>query len=182
MKRCARLVRDGAPALHGELARVDAASAARINMNDAPRILRALEVFEMLGEPLSALQADTKPALAREQWVGVALMPSREALYAAIDARFDAMLQSGALEEVSAFAARGLDPVLPANKAHGAPALMAHLRGELSLQEAAEIGKRDTRRYAKRQFTWMAGQMTVWPRIAETDPLVRAARVLEAWG
>lgn len=178
----ARLVRDGAPALHGELARVDAASAARINMNDAPRILRALEVFEMLGEPLSALQADTKPALAREQWVGAALMPPREALYAAIDARFDAMLQSGALEEVSAFAARGLDPVLPANKAHGAPALMAHLRGELSLQEAAEIGKRDTRRYAKRQFTWMAGQMTAWPRIAETDPLVRAARVLEAWG
>lgn len=178
----ARLALVGAPALHGELARVDPASAARINMNDAPRILRALEVFEMLGEPLSALQADTKPALAREQWVGLALTPPREALHAAIDARFDAMLHSGALEEARAFAARGLDPALPANKAHGAPALTAHLRGELSLQEAAEIGKRDTRRYAKRQFTWMAGQMAAWPRIADTDPLARLARVLEAWG
>jgi tRNA dimethylallyltransferase len=177
----ARLAREGSQALHGELARVDDASAARISPNDAPRVLRALEVFETVGEPLSALHAATAPPLAREQWLGVALTPPREALYAAIDARFEAMLAAGALEEVSAFAARGLDPALPAHKAHGAPALMAHLRGELSLQEAAEIGKRDTRRYAKRQFTWIKGQMSDWARIAEVDAGERLARVMAMW-
>ena len=77
------------------------------------------------------------------------------------------MLEQGALEEVRAFAARNLDPTLPATKAHGAPALSAHLRGEISLQAATETGQRDTRRYAKRQFTWIANQMPDWPRIAE---------------
>ena len=97
---------------------------------------------------------------------------------AAINARFDAMLGEGALDEVRAFAARGLDPALPAMKAHGAPALMAHLRGEIVLDEAAEIGKRDTRRYAKRQFTWIAGQMPDWPRLpaVDLDERVRAAQ------
>lgn len=164
-----RAAREGAPALHAELAARDALSAARIEPNDTPRILRALEVLQMTGESIVTLQAGTKPALARDEWRGVALTPEREALYAVINARFDAMLAQGALDEVRAFAARGLDAALPATKAHGAPALMAHLRGEMSLAEAAEIGKRDTRRYAKRQFTWIGGQMPDWPRIAETS-------------
>jgi tRNA dimethylallyltransferase len=63
-------------------------------------------------------------------------------------------------------------------KAHGAPALMAHLRGEMTLDEAAEIGKRDTRRYAKRQFTWIANQMPEWPRIAEEDRSARLSAAL----
>jgi tRNA dimethylallyltransferase len=176
-----RLARDGAPALHAELARVDAVSAARISPNDAPRILRALEVYETTGEPLNALQAATAPALKREQWVGVALTPSRAALYEGIDARFEMMLKAGALNEVRAFASRALDPALPANKAHGAPALMAHLRGEMSLREAAALGQRDTRRYAKRQFTWIAGQMSDWSRIEATDAPLRLSQVLSAW-
>ncbi len=162
----ARFEHEGAPALHAELARADAITAARLSPNDAPRILRALEVLETTGESISVLHANTEPPFARTHWAGVALTPDRDATYAAINARFDAMLAAGALEEARAFAARKLDPVLPAMKAHGAPALMAHLRGELSLTEAAEIGKRDTRRYAKRQFTWIAGQMSDWPRIA----------------
>ena len=81
------------------------------------------------------------------------------------------MLEAGALEEVRAFAARNLDPTLPAVKAHGAPALSAYLRNEITLADAAEISKRDTRRYAKRQFTWIGGQMADWPRVAaETLP------------
>lgn len=177
----ARLAREGAPVLHGELERVDAASAARIGINDAPRIVRALEVFETLGERLSTLHGETKPALARDAWMGFALTPPRAALYETIDARFEAMIEAGALEEVRAFAERGVDPALPANKAHGAPALAAHLRGDLSLQAAMDVGKRDTRRYAKRQFTWISGQMSDWPRIAETNAQVRLERVLEAW-
>jgi tRNA dimethylallyltransferase len=161
----ARAEREGSPALHAELAARDPVTAARIQRNDAPRILRALEVLDTTGESISALQAETKPALACEQWAGIALTPDREALYPVVNARYDAMLEAGALEEVRAFAARRLDPTLPAMKAHGAPALMAHLEGDMPLAAAAEIGKRDTRRYAKRQFTWIANQMPDWPRV-----------------
>jgi tRNA dimethylallyltransferase len=175
-----RAAREGAPALHADLARVDPVTASRLEPNDAPRILRALEVFETTGESISALQAATAPALPRDQWTGFTLAPDREALYAAINARFDAMLAAGALDEVRAFVARKLDPAFPAMKAHGAPALMAHLRGEMPLPDAAEIGKRDTRRYAKRQFTWIAGQMPDWPRVAAAslEARVQAAQSL----
>jgi tRNA dimethylallyltransferase len=173
-----RAAKEGAPALHAELAQLDPQTAARLEPNDAPRILRALEVLETTGESISALQANTKPALAPDEWAGLVLTPDREGLYAAINARFDAMLREGALDEVRAFAARKLDPALPAMKAHGAPALMAHLRGEMTLDEAAEIGKRDTRRYAKRQFTWIANQMPEWPRIAEEDRSARLSAAL----
>jgi tRNA dimethylallyltransferase len=174
----ARLQSEGAPALHAELVARDAETAARLAPNDAPRILRALEVLETTGESISALQAATRPALSAAQWRGLALMPKREALYAAIDARFEAMLAAGALEEVRRFAARGLEGSLPAMKAHGAPALMAHLRGEMSLADAAALAKRDTRRYAKRQFTWIAHQMPSWPRIADAGLEERVARAL----
>jgi tRNA dimethylallyltransferase len=173
-----RAALEGAPALHAELARRDPATAARLEPNDAPRLLRALEVLEATGESISALQAATKPPLAREQWAGLALTPAREALYGAIDARFAAMLEAGALDEVQAFAARGLDSALPAMKAHGAPALMAHLRGELTLAAAAEIAQRDTRRYAKRQFTWIGGQMREWTLVSEVELAQRMAASL----
>jgi tRNA dimethylallyltransferase len=176
----ARAEREGAPALHADLARRDTVTAARLKPNDAPRILRALEVLETTGESITTLQAKTKPALAPSQWHGVALLPDRETLYAGIDARFDMMLAAGALDEVRAFAARKLDPALPAMKAHGAPALMAHLRGELLLAQAAEIGKRDTRRYAKRQFTWIVNQMPDWPRTAAADIETRVTQTLAA--
>jgi tRNA dimethylallyltransferase len=169
-----RLAAEGAPALHAELARFDPKTAERLNANDAPRVLRALEVFETTGESISALQAATRPPLAQNQWAGVKLLPERGALYGAIEARFAAMLANGALGEARAVLARNLDPALPAMKAHGAPALMAHVRGELSLEEAAEIAKRDTRRYAKRQFTWMANQMGDWTPITAPDLDARA--------
>jgi tRNA dimethylallyltransferase len=173
-----RVEREGAPTLHAELAARDPQIAARLEPNDAPRILRALEVLESTGESIAAFQADTKPALAVDEWRGLALTPDREALYAAINRRFDVMLEQGALDEVRAFAARGLDPTLPAMKAHGNPALAAHLRGEMSLADAAELGKRDTRRYAKRQFTWIANQMPNWPRVGERDLASRVAAAL----
>ena len=173
----ARAESEGAQALHAELMRLDPQAAARLEPNDAPRILRALEVWEATGESITALQANTKPVLASGDWVGVNLMPERNRLYATIDARFDGMLAAGALDEVRTFAARDLDASLPAMKAHGAPALMAHLRGKLTLSEAAEIGKRDTRHYAKRQFTWMANQMPDWTPVASEDMEPRVAAV-----
>ncbi len=87
------------------------------------------------------------------------LAPDRDRLYARIDARFDAMLKAGALDEVARLAARHLDSLLPAMKAHGVPALIRHLAGEITLEEAAVIGRADTRHYAKRQFTWFRHQL-----------------------
>lgn len=174
-----REAHEGAPALHAELAARDPQTAARLEPNDAPRILRALEVLETTGESISTLQTNTKPALAADDWRGLVLTPDREKLYATINARFDAMLAAGAIEEVQAFAARQLDPPLPAAKAHGAPALRAYLAGALTLEEAAEIGKRDTRRYAKRQFTWIGGQMPAWPRVAAEALDQRVAAALD---
>jgi tRNA dimethylallyltransferase len=156
----ARLERDGIEALHAELARRDGASAGRLKPRDRARIARALEVVEATGRSLTDWHRDGLPPLLPPGQVrALFLAPERETLYARIDARFDAMLAAGALDEVAALAARQLDPLLPAMKAHGVPALIRHLRGEITLDAAAAIGRADTRHYAKRQFTWFRHQL-----------------------
>jgi tRNA dimethylallyltransferase len=156
----ARLERDGIEALHAELARRDGASAERLKPRDRARISRALEVVEATGRSLTDWHRDgLPPLLPPGQFRALFLSPERETLYARIDARFDAMLAAGALDEVAALAARRLDPLLPAMKAHGVPALIRHLRGEITLAEASAIGRADTRHYAKRQFTWFRHQL-----------------------
>ncbi|WP_315736885.1 tRNA (adenosine(37)-N6)-dimethylallyltransferase MiaA [Bradyrhizobium sp. SZCCHNR1093] len=155
-----RLDRDGVEALHAELARRDPAAGARLNVRDRTRVARALEVIEATGRPLAEWHAETTPPLLPAgSYRALFIAPERETLYARIDARFDLMLDRGALEEVEQLAARGLDPLLPAMKAHGVPALIRYLRGEISREEAAVIGKADTRHYAKRQFTWFRHQL-----------------------
>jgi tRNA dimethylallyltransferase len=156
----ARLERDGVESLHAALALRDPESAARLNLRDRTRIARALEVIEATGRPLAEWHREGQPPLLAEgDYQALFLTPDRETLYARIDARFDVMLTKGALEEVEALAARGLDPLLPAMKAHGVPALVRYLRGEITREEAATIGKADTRHYAKRQFTWFRHQL-----------------------
>jgi tRNA dimethylallyltransferase len=156
----ARLEREGVEALHAELARRDPASAERLKPRDRTRIARALEVVEATGRSLTDWHRDgLPPLLPQGSFSAVFLDPDRNELYARIDARFDAMLAAGALEEVASLAARRLDPLLPAMKAHGVPALIRHLSGEIALDEAAAIGRADTRHYAKRQFTWFRHQL-----------------------
>ncbi|SPP93802.1 tRNA (adenosine(37)-N6)-dimethylallyltransferase MiaA [Bradyrhizobium vignae] len=156
----ARLERNGVEALHAELARRDPPAAERLNLRDRTRIARALEVIEATGRSLLDWQQEGQPPLLpKDSFRAVFLAPERDELYARIDARFDAMLGAGALREVERLAARHLDPLLPAMKAHGVPALIRHLRGGLSLEEAAGIGRADTRHYAKRQFTWFRHQL-----------------------
>lgn len=156
----ARLERNGVEALHAELARRDARAAERLNLRDRTRIARALEVIEATGRSLLDWHQEGQPPLLPQgRFRAVFLAPDRDELYARIDARFDAMLGAGALKEIERLAARQLDPLLPAMKAHGVPALIRHLRGELSLEEAATIGRADTRHYAKRQFTWFRHQL-----------------------
>jgi tRNA dimethylallyltransferase len=156
----ARLERDGVEALHAALALRDPVSAERLKPRDRSRIARALEVVEATGRSLSDWHRDgLPPLLPPGTFQALFLDPDRDRLYARIDARFDAMLKAGALEEVAGLAARRLDPQLPAMKAHGVPALVRHLKGEIALEEAAVIGRADTRHYAKRQFTWFRHQL-----------------------
>lgn len=148
------------PALHERLAAIDPKTAAALRPSDRQRVLRALEVFAATGRPLMEWQVRPGvPILAREDTIAVFLSVEREALWKRIDARFDAMLATGALEEVRRLMQRKLDPASPAMKAHGVPWLVRHLRGEISLEEAAAGGKADTRRYSKRQETWFRHQL-----------------------
>ena len=156
----ARLDRDGIEALHAELSRRDPVSGARLKPRDKARVARALEVIEATGRSIADWHSEgLPPLLSPANVTAVFLAPERAELYERIDRRFAAMLQQGALEEVKALAARGLDPILPAMKAHGVPALIRHLRGEIDLAEVMTIGATDTRHYAKRQFTWFRHQL-----------------------
>lgn len=159
-----RLQREGSPALHVELARLDPATAKRVTINDRSRISRALEVVLATGRPLSDWHFEGLPPLIDSKRVAkVFISCERKELVHRIERRFAAMLKSGALEEVRRLAARGLDPSLPAMKAHGVPWLIRHLDGEISLEEALAGAVMDTRRYAKRQLTWFRNQMQDWP-------------------
>jgi tRNA dimethylallyltransferase len=174
----ARLARDGVEALHAALMQRDPASAERLKPRDRIRIARALEVVEATGRSLTDWHREgLPPLLPSGTFTAVFLSPERDELYARIDARFDAMLKAGALDEVAALASRQLDPLLPAMKAHGVPALIGHLNGERTLEEAAVIGRADTRHYAKRQFTWFRHQL---PEFEWVKPEEAGARLQQA--
>lgn len=159
----------GEAAFRDRLAQVDPAAEARISPADRQRLSRAWEVYAATGTSLSDWQARTDPALEPASWNAVALEPPRQALYDRCDVRLENMIDQGALDEVAALAARELDPALPAMKAVGYRELAAYLRGETSLAEGLDAAQRETRRYAKRQSTWLRGQMTDWPRIDAVD-------------
>jgi tRNA dimethylallyltransferase len=177
----ARLASDGVSALHAELKSRDPAAAARLMPGDRARVTRALEVVLATGRSLLDWQEDNKPpGLDAARAAKVFLMPDRDELLRRIDTRFDAMMASGALDEVRALAARNLNPNLPAMKAHGVPWLIRHLRGEMTLEQAVDQAKRDTRQYTKRQATWFRNQLPdfIWvepPRaLAEIEGQLQA--------
>lgn len=164
--------------LHAELARRDPDTAARLRPSDPQRILRALEVLEATGKSLSSFQAErASPLLDMQNVLAVFLAPERQALKARIDARFEAMLESGALQEAAALGERRLDPALPVMRAHGVPHLLAHLDGAISLGEAARLAKRDTRTYARRQWTFARHQLPLfhWVSPEEAEALILRA-------
>jgi tRNA dimethylallyltransferase len=164
----ARLASDGVAALHAELESRDPAAAARLMPGDRARVTRALEVVLATGRSLLAWHDAGNPArLEASRAAKIFLMPDRDELMRRIEKRFDAMIAAGALEEVRALAARGLNPDLPAMKAHGVPWLIRHLNGAITLADAVEGGKRDTRLYTKRQATWFRNQL---PDFAWVEP------------
>ena len=166
----------GPAALHAELRGRDPALAARLVATDPQRILRALEVIDATGVSLAEWQGETAPpVLCAEAALKIVVAPEREPLYAAIDARFDRMMAEGALEEARALARLGLDPGLPAMRAHGVRELLAYLAGAISLDEAVAKAKTSSRRYAKRQMTWARRFMADWEWVPESAAAVEAA-------
>jgi tRNA dimethylallyltransferase len=162
-------IREAARALHAELgpagfharlAERDPVAAARLSPADTQRLLRAWEVVTATGEPLAQWQARQEPA-PRWRAAAIVLMPPRDALYAALDQRFLAMLGGSAVEEVRTLVARGLSPRLPAMKAVGVPEIAAWLSGTLDREDAVAAAQQATRRYAKRQFTWLRHRFEV---------------------
>lgn len=162
---------------YADLVARDPGAKERIDPQDKQRTARALEVLIATGRPISSFHGEQAPVLKPGEWVGAALTPPREQLYARIDARVDIMMKQGALEEARRLWQRKLDPELPAMRAHGMPGFVDYFDGRISLADALERCKRDTRRYAKRQMTWIAHQFTLWPRIPSLAVEIRT-RVL----
>jgi len=157
----------GAEAFHAELAARDPASAS-LRVGDTQRTLRAMEVLEATGEPLSYWQTKAgKPVLAGLRLVRFVLSPPRAVLHTRIDARFDAMLEAGAMAEAAAL--EGLDPALPGTKILGLRELLAVRAGAMDPTSATRLAKTATRQYAKRQLTWFRHRMAGWRWIEAQD-------------
>lgn len=163
----ALLASEGAAALHERLAHADPATAALLRPTDGQRLARAWEVWCGTGRGLAAWQGSAGPP-APWRFRLLLLDPPRPLLREAIAARFVHMLGEGALDEVRALLAQGLDPALPAMRAHGVPELSAHLRGEIALDEAARQAVLATGRYTKRQATWFRHRASVDPQLTHT--------------
>jgi tRNA dimethylallyltransferase len=171
----------GAPALWQRLAALDPDGAARIERNDLRRIVRALEVLELTGAPMSEHQRrhDHRRVAPRYPALLVGLCPDERAeLYRRIDARVEQMMEAGLLEEVRALRAAGHGPALRSQAAIGYAELHRHLDGDLPLPEAIELAKRNSRRYARRQLSWYRGdEQVAW----HPDPSAVAIAGLERY-
>lgn len=148
-----RAEREGAEALYAELQAVDPAAAARIDPRNVRRVVRALEVYHVSGQTISAQQAKQAPPY-RVLWIGLT-MPRPE-LYARADARIDRMVAAGWVDEVRSLVARGYSLDLPAMSALGYREIGEYLQGELALEEAIALIKRHTRRFIRHQYAWFS--------------------------
>lgn len=153
----------GTAALHAELARVDPAAAAKIDPNDEKRIVRALEVFRLTGEPMSVHQAkhDHRSMPARYPARLVGLAPPREELYRRIDARVDQMIEAGLEAEVERLRAAGYVPPLRSQQAIGYAELHEVAAGQVERPRAIELIKRNSRHYARRQLSWYRADTSI---------------------
>jgi len=169
----AELAARGTPALRAELEAVDPIAATKIEKNDQKRIIRALEVFRLTGEPMSTHQArhDHKTVPPRYEFRLVGLSPERELLYPAIDARVDQMIEAGLEAEVASLRAAGFCPPLRSQQAIGYSELHQAASGELDRARAIELIKRNSRHYARRQMSWYRSDpsITWYPQAGAVD-------------
>jgi tRNA dimethylallyltransferase len=144
----------------------DPRAEARIEISDRQRLVRAHAVGLHTGKSITDWHDETRPGLDRGTWKPVVIEPARDVLYARCDARVPPMIADGVLDEVRALMARKLDSAAPALKAVGVREFSAHLRDEISLEDAIKATQQETRHYAKRQLTWLRNQTPDWPRIS----------------
>lgn len=168
----------GLQALHDRLARIDPLAASRIHRNDPQRTLRALEVWELSGRPLSELQATAGQPMPYRAIKLVRSPVAREELHERINRRFLTMLDRGLVEEVEGLVARGdLHPDMPAMRSVGYRQVWAWLRGEFTREEMVERGQAATRQLAKRQMTWLRSEQAChW--LDESGDVLQQARAL----
>ncbi|WP_295557220.1 tRNA (adenosine(37)-N6)-dimethylallyltransferase MiaA [uncultured Hyphomicrobium sp.] len=171
---------EGAPAMHAILAERDPEMAGRLRRTDPQRLVRALEVLEATGVSLARWQEmPGNPVVRVEETHAIVISRERDELRARCDARFDDMVARGALDEVRTLLALGLSPDLPVMRALGVKQLAAAVEGKLSLSEASELAKAETRQYTKRQMTWMSRNMKSWKWLLAQDMESLAARIID---
>lgn len=179
-----RAAREGWPALHAELARLDPAAAARIRPGDRQRIQRALEVIAIIGGPISARQREDLRGASAAADLRLVLAPADRAAHAArLARRFEDMMRSGLLEEVRALHARGdLHAGLPSMRLIGYRQLWAHLEGRCTLDEAVQQAVVATRQYARRQLTWLRAEPGAeWFDAGDPGAVARLSARVEGW-
>jgi tRNA dimethylallyltransferase len=149
--------RSGSTALYERLVEVDPEYASRIHPNDLVRIVRALEVYEKTGQPISRLQRQWKSGETRYRFIAFCLIRDRDELYGRIERRVDRMIQEGFVDEVRRLLDMGYSRELNSMRTFGYRELASYLCGEMSFDEAVELTKRRTRQYARRQIIWFRG-------------------------
>jgi len=175
----ARAEEEGAAAMHAELAARDPEMAERLAPTDTQRIVRALEVFAATGVSLAQWQrVPREPVLNLADTIPLLVSVERDELYRRIDARFEAMMADGALEEVLQLMQRGLSPSAPVMTALGVRPLLRHVAGELPREAAIEAAKTETRHYAKRQITWTRSNMISWNTLSEKEMKTHGAEIV----
>ena len=155
----------GVAYLRSEAEHTDPIATARVLGNDPQRLTRILSVYEETGRTLTDWQSNTRPIIPEIFCRCGVLMPERAALYERINARFANMIDNGGLAEAKAVFAKGYDPTLPIMKAIGLQQLGPYIEGAATLKESIKMASRDTRRLAKRQFTWFRGQGKNWVKV-----------------
>jgi tRNA dimethylallyltransferase len=175
----ARVEREGVASLAAELERVDPAYAARVDKQNSRRVIRALEVYQRTGRPISSCRTRVPPDFS---WRAIGLACEREELYRRIDARVDAMMAAGLLEEVRGLIERGYSRSLPSMSGIGYRQLCQHLAGELSLDEAVERIKTETHRLARMQRNWFrpGDDRITWIDVTRGDSFPEVLRVVES--
>ncbi|UCE20167.1 MAG: tRNA (adenosine(37)-N6)-dimethylallyltransferase MiaA [Gemmatimonadota bacterium] len=162
----------GPKPLHAELMTIDPETAGRIHPNDTQRILRALEVHEITGRPLSLIQRESRGVMPAFEPLFIGLTMSRPVLYERIDRRVDDMMKKGLVDEVQNLVTMGYDRTLNAMQTVGYQEVFSYLGGEVDLEEAVRLVKRNSRHYAKRQLTWFSKDRRVtWFDVKEDESI-----------
>lgn len=171
----------GSGHLHRRLRAVDPASAEKIKPQDKAKLIRAIEVYELTGRPLSALHREHQFRERPYQTVMIGLRRSRPDLYRRIEERADRMMKDGLVEEVRGLQSKGYGEDLSSMKGLGYRQMIGYLNGKYDLSEAVRLLKRDTKRYAKRQFTWFHRDPSIqWLDLSESDDVKEAYTKVES--